>query len=393
MPFSNALRIAFANNPATFLRDHRVSVNGSLGNVDAGGVNPLLNSMPGRGAAGPWNIGAGGIHTDLTAPQLFAYFNDAVPTAHHTMIPFAHDGVEIVFDAASPVNGVVGLPVSFIPYFTGRSYGARLPVDPNPAAPTDALAVTCTMDGCSLQISGSTEAPFVSHTNVADIAPGPGPTAWLERQGVMTARLLLTRVSLALNIAAAPGPLPVPGPNHINDPHYSPFSYGFWTNHYPQSPGYTVNYKENIQTALAAQMGFQGGRIWRGARDVGWLATDQYWLELIRDNLDGPPVGFFGGGVYQPMSPPTSVVGWEKAEEYLAILLSGMPDFEVLYHARNNHPLGYKPYLVNEPSRYSARQLRRHYNYELWTIMARALGFYFQNRRLTVSYGEIGEIA
>jgi len=53
-------------------------------------------------------------------------------------------------------------------------------------------------------------------------------------------------------------------------------------------------------------MGIQGGRIWRGATNAGWFATDQYWLELIRDNLDAPP-GLFGG-VYQPMWPPSSVV-------------------------------------------------------------------------------------
>jgi hypothetical protein len=305
MPFSTHLRNAFANDPATFLRDHHVLVNGSLGDFDTGGVNPLINSMPG-GAGGPWNIAPAAIHTDLTAPQLFAYFNDAVRAAHRTMVPFAHDEVLIEFDAATPVNGVAGLPVSFVPYYSGRSFGARLPVDPNPVAPTDAFAMTCTMDGCSLQISGSTEAPFVSHTNVADIAPAAGATAWLVRQGVMTARLLQTLVSFTNNVGAAVPPLPVPGLNHINDPNYGPLNYGYWTTHYPQAPGYTVNYKENIQSALVAQMNFQGGRVWRGARVVGLLADDQYWLELIRDNLDAPP-GLFGG-VYQPMWPPASVV-------------------------------------------------------------------------------------
>jgi hypothetical protein len=117
----------------------------------------------------------------------------------------------------------------------------------------------------------------------------------------MTARLFATLTSFVGNVRNALPALPVPGPNHINDPNYCRFNYGFWTNHYPQSPGYTVNYKENIQTALVAQMGFQGGRVWRGGTVAGLLANDQYWLELIRDNLDAP-------GVYQPMSPPVSVV-------------------------------------------------------------------------------------
>jgi len=67
MPFSNALRIAFAQNPQNFLRDHHVLVNGSLGDLDTGGVNPLLNSMPGGGAGGPWNIGAGRLNGSYCA--------------------------------------------------------------------------------------------------------------------------------------------------------------------------------------------------------------------------------------------------------------------------------------------------------------------------------------
>jgi hypothetical protein len=77
MPFSNVLRDAFANDPETFLRNYHVRVMGSLADRDTGRVNPLLNSMPG-GVRGPWNIPHAGIYTDLAAPQLFAYFNDAV---------------------------------------------------------------------------------------------------------------------------------------------------------------------------------------------------------------------------------------------------------------------------------------------------------------------------
>ena len=115
MPFSNALRNAFAQDPQTFLRNYHVRVMGSLADRDTGRVNRLMNSMPG-GVGGPWDIPHAGIHTDLRAPQLFAYFNDAEPSPDHTMIPFAHDQVVINFDAANAVHGVPGLLVSLIPY-------------------------------------------------------------------------------------------------------------------------------------------------------------------------------------------------------------------------------------------------------------------------------------
>jgi hypothetical protein len=47
MPFSNALRIAFAQTTLKLSEGHHVLVNGSLGNLDGGGVNILLNSMRG----------------------------------------------------------------------------------------------------------------------------------------------------------------------------------------------------------------------------------------------------------------------------------------------------------------------------------------------------------
>ncbi len=77
--------------------------------------------------------------------------------------------MSVYFDTASPVGGVAGLPVYLIPSAADQAIGAQLPVHA-PGNPN--YVFTTTQDGCTVEISGPPNQPFVSHSNAYTAGAG-----------------------------------------------------------------------------------------------------------------------------------------------------------------------------------------------------------------------------
>ena len=102
------------------------------------------------------------------APMAYAYFKMDQPATYTDIFPFSKSRVMITLDRKTSRYDDKkhwGLPIYIIPYCGGSGLGVRLP-----AGDEDAYAVTTTLNGCTVEISGPHDSPVASHTNVIDIA-------------------------------------------------------------------------------------------------------------------------------------------------------------------------------------------------------------------------------
>lgn len=162
----------FTNDPEDFLSRYAVSVRAAETSsvVDANG-NTIWNAglgrflqlsdITGNHFGGTANYGRS---ASLNAYQATAFFRLSSAAAETNMIGCSVGQVEISFSQAAQVNGQNGVPIYIIPYQGTKSLGVKLP-----AGLGDAYAMTATQNGCTVEISGTRQRPYASHSNSANL--------------------------------------------------------------------------------------------------------------------------------------------------------------------------------------------------------------------------------
>ncbi|MGC2854508.1 hypothetical protein ACM64Y_03460 [Novispirillum sp. DQ9] len=160
---------------AALLRNHAVEVLATQG-------APLKNpSAPGlfvRDLLPQATFSSGAVRFYDTAPQLYAVFDDD-PPRNPGIFRFSKPQA---FVELSDQAGADTVPVYVIPYEDDTTIGVKLP-----AGDTVAYAVTATMNGCTLSVSGDPRSPLVSHSNVKE-------TPDFSKAAMLSVRLDMLRI-------------------------------------------------------------------------------------------------------------------------------------------------------------------------------------------------------
>ncbi len=196
-----AFQDEFANNLLRFLKEHALCVNG-------GSVQALTGGST-VGAA----IAAQGIQTTQKAPGVAAKAGVSLgaPLFSPSFAKTRDAENADLLDFSRPIVTVnlgphvaTGLPVYLMPYEGGAARGVRLPAhgsDPYNVA----YAMTATLNGCTVEVSGTPASPYASHTNVIDVTHGDAAQKWFAREQKINARLFRLQQRFAAAETAAGG--------------------------------------------------------------------------------------------------------------------------------------------------------------------------------------------
>ena len=196
-----ALQDDFSNDLLRFLKEHALSVSGgSAQNLAGGGT---------IGAA----IGAQGIQStqkaggvaaksgvSLGAPLFSPGFAKTRDAENADLLDFSRPIVTVTLGP----HVVTSLPVYLMPYEGAAARGVRLPAHGSDAFNV-AYAMTTTLNGCTVEVSGTPASPYASHSNVIDVTHGDAAQKWFAREQKINARLFRLQQRFAAAEAAAPG--------------------------------------------------------------------------------------------------------------------------------------------------------------------------------------------
>src|SRR5919202_2989686 len=278
-------RLEFETDIEAFLRTYALYVNGALLN-QINGDGQTVGTLIGGGFAGA----QGSTLVSLNAPLVYAHFSLKQAASNPNYIPISAESVQMKFD-----NNNTGLPIYLIPYEGTRSLGVKLPRGNHVA-----YAITATLNGCTVEISGSDTEPYVSHSNVYNVTHAVPATQFANRQIAMTTRLAGLKTDFTTAETTAGNV--VPGVNNVNNPNYNPLNFAFYANHAnpPGYPGTTVDYRNDVEQVATLLAGGTPPITQKGGRqDTNLISHSRYMLTLTQASLQ----------TYQdPQVPPNAIV-------------------------------------------------------------------------------------
>lgn len=160
---------------AALLRSYAVNVSATQGMPLR---NPTVQGLLVRDALPQATFSRGAVRFYDTAPQLHAIFDDDA-ARNPGLFRFSKPQT---FMELSDQPGAESVPVYLIPYEDDTTIGVKLP-----AGDTVAYAVTATMNGCTLSVSGDPHSPLVSHSNVKE-------TPDFSKAAMLSVRLDMLRI-------------------------------------------------------------------------------------------------------------------------------------------------------------------------------------------------------
>ena len=198
----------------------------------------------------------------MTAPLLTANFVKSQSRAHKDYLDFSAAQITIQLDR---FNAPTDLPVYLIPYEGGSGRGVKLPAHGTDGFPV-AYAMTATQNGCTVEVSGTQDSPYASHTNVIDVTHASADQKWADREAKINLRLARLQARFAMAEAAAGGDTTAPASNRTQ--------FGFYDPSGPGGAGSFVNYNAQMQKVANAQDGVPGKT---GDREEGFLSHFRYY--------------------------------------------------------------------------------------------------------------------
>jgi hypothetical protein len=227
----------------TFLASYCVEVRSGMNNMTHHSHQTVQSLLANAGFT--YGAAARRSEVSLTAPLVRAYFTQFSPRQYDNMLPFSTDVVHVTLDSDDHSN--TNVPVYVIPYDGGTGRGVKLPSQATDGL-LDVYAVTATQTGCTVEISGTAQSPYASHTNVRDQADA-------AKQAKMTQRVnrLVQRFEDAERVALGIGPgLALPAANdptqqRVQMRHFAPAA---------PAPAQNVNYTGDV-TAIINQLDAQ----------------------------------------------------------------------------------------------------------------------------------------
>lgn len=204
-----ALHDEFANDLPRFLKEHAVCVNGgSVQNLVGGGTIGAAIAAQGIQTTQKAVGGAAKAGVSLAAPLFSPTFAKTRDAENANLLDFSRPIVTINLGP----HVVAGLPVYLMPYEGGSARGVRLPAhgsDPFNVA----YAMTATLNGCTVEISGTPASPYASHTNVIDVTDNDPAQKWFAREQKINARVFRLQQRFAAAETAAAGNPAAPSQN------------------------------------------------------------------------------------------------------------------------------------------------------------------------------------
>ena len=204
-----ALQDEFANDLLRFFKEHALCVNGgSVQNLAGGGTVGSAIAAQGIQATQKATGGAAKAGVSLGAPLFSPSFAKTRDAENGDLLDFSRPVVTVNLGP----HVATGLPVYLIPYEGGAARGVRLPAhgsDPYNVA----YATTATLNGCTVEVSGTPASPYASHTNVIDVTHGDAAQKWFAREQKINARLYRLQQRFAAAETAAGGNPAAPAQN------------------------------------------------------------------------------------------------------------------------------------------------------------------------------------
>lgn len=202
------LQDEFTGDLLRFLKEHAVLVNGgSIQNLAGGGSIGAAIAAQGIQTTQKAGGGAAKAGVSLAAPLFSPNFAKTRNAENADLLDFSRPTVTVTLGA----HIATGLPVYLMPYEGGTGRGVQLP-----AHGTDpyniAYAMTTTLNGCTVEVSGTPASPYASHTNVIDVNPGEAQK-WNAREQRINARLFKLQQRFAAAEAAGGGDAAAPAQN------------------------------------------------------------------------------------------------------------------------------------------------------------------------------------
>jgi len=204
-----ALQDEFTNDLLKFLKEHAVLVNGgSAQNLAGGGTIGAAITAQGIQTTQKAPGVAAKAGVSLAAPLFSPSFAKTRDAENADLLDFSRPMVTVSLGA----HVATGLPVYLMPYEGGGGRGVRLPAhgtDPYNVA----YAMTATLNGCTVEVSGTPASPYASHTNVIDVTAGTAAQKWIAREQKINARLFRLQQRFAAAEAAGGGNAAAPALN------------------------------------------------------------------------------------------------------------------------------------------------------------------------------------
>jgi hypothetical protein len=195
------LQDEFSNDLLRFLKEHALLVSGGSAQDLAGGgkigaaiaAQGLQSTQKAGGVAAKSGVSLG---APLFSPS-FAKTRDA---ENADLLDFSRPTVTVTLRP----HVVTGLPVYLMPYEGAAARGVRLPPHGSDTFNV-AYAMTTTLNGCTVEVSGTPASPYASHSNVIDVDHGDAAQKWFAREQKINARLFKLQQRFAAAEAAVPG--------------------------------------------------------------------------------------------------------------------------------------------------------------------------------------------
>lgn len=217
------LRDEFENDLLRFFQHHAVIVNGGSAQNVTGGAATIGAAITAQGLQStqkaPGVAAKSGVM--LGAPLFSPTFAETRAAENGDVLDFSRPQITVNLGA----HNAAGLPVYLMPYEGASARGVKLP-----AHGTDGFAVawamTTTLNGCTVEVSGDAASPYASHTNVIDVNNNDAAQKWIAREQKINARLFNLQQRFAAAEAAAGGNAAAPAMNRAQFGFYDPSGAG-----------------------------------------------------------------------------------------------------------------------------------------------------------------------
>jgi len=216
------LRNDFENDLTAFLQKYALIVNGgSAQNLAGGGaIGAAIAAQGIQTTQKPGGVAAkSGV--SLQAPRFSPTFTETRPAENANFLDFSRSQVTATLDDYV----VGGLPVYLMPYEGASARGVKLPAHGTDAFNV-AYAMTTTLNGCTVEVSGTVDAPYASHTNVIDVDNNDAAQKWFAREQKINARLFKLQQRFTAAEVVAGGAAAAPTLNRAQFGFYDPSGAG-----------------------------------------------------------------------------------------------------------------------------------------------------------------------